>query len=81
MIEDKFSGYETGRLLAWEKELMSSLDRMTGRGIWQVRCYEKLGSTMDKSREVMKDLSKGNAGLVLTQAQESGRGRQGRARP
>ena len=78
MIKDKFSDYEVGRLLPWEKEILSGLEKATARGAWSVKAYEKVGSTMDKAREFSTEMPANTAGLVIAQEQTQGRGRQGR---
>lgn len=79
MIRDKFSEYELGRILAWEKELYSKLLPAQSHGDgWLIKAYEEVGSTMDKARDLIAELKQGMAGLVLARSQNKGRGRQGR---
>lgn len=79
MIKDKFADHESGRILTWEKELYASLPPKNSQdGGWLIKAYDEVGSTMDKSRELISELETGTAGLVIARSQNKGRGRQGR---
>ncbi|NDC38778.1 MAG: hypothetical protein EBZ48_12120, partial [Proteobacteria bacterium] len=58
------------RLTDWEREL-----KLQG---FTVRCYERVGSTMDLARSLAADLPEEGMGLVVARSQHAGRGRQGR---
>ncbi len=78
MASDKFTNFQPGRIHLWEKEITTSLEQKTARGVWRVRAYESVGSTMDEARQLASDLPVGTCGFVITQEQSQGRGRQGR---
>ncbi len=59
-------------LVSWEKELNINL----GQADWEIRCYDRIDSTMCQAKELLKEKSKTNL-LVLAQAQRSARGRLG----
>lgn len=59
------------RLTNWEQEL-SDLP-------YQVRCYGKVGSTMDLARTLALELAVSESGLVVAREQLAGRGRRGKS--
>jgi BirA family biotin operon repressor/biotin-[acetyl-CoA-carboxylase] ligase len=65
---------ETNILDNWQSELRLSLG---SKPLWQVHCYESIGTTMDTAKEHIGQLTLNSPLIILAKEQTAGRGRHG----